>query len=674
MRGVNSSNLKLKVLIIAAVILFSTVMVSQTSAQADTPATYIIPMEDWIRNDDVGVIRLVNMLLEEEVPVMWAQEAFTAGGVTYPAGTFYFQTPFTTRLGATGAETVAWLAVEAKAQRVWRIDATTDVTFTANATQLVAPRICLFYDTTTYLNALVHYQKFQSMGFKVQLANAIDIYSKWWNASGSILSESNVFTMPGGAVHLYSFPAGKARTNGIGNITEFIKHGGGYTSTCAGTTESLMNTPYTALDLVNATYSYQWFSTTLGRGLNDYTKLIGPISLNVTVPNHPVMFGYGPTAVRPGYDRAPVYYYGGPAMYDVGTNATILATFGSPITQLDSPYVHNIWGSAAIVTAIYGEGHTVGFSPHPEWPGPTSRLYAQALYFVSRQPKASSLEPSSTIPASITADRVSAITSTVAQIKPVLEETMRVATSIVNLRVGDHYHELGIFYDSSVTTYAHDIYEQLNDIQRSALRFQYEFYKLNSLKAMVTDPTALAMIDEAQGMIESWFNLTENLPSEPHVIPSTDYTGMGPFTPFGVANEATNFTGLVSIFEYINNETITVLLPLAQNYSVRLQEYNEVKYLNQTAYTPEVNATMFQLFNNISATAIKTRTMNSFSHTLKIMQYKIDYHLLNIITIGDRTREILSFVDHALAGLVGAWSYGIVELQAYIVYPGARFL
>lgn len=670
------NNRRLLVLIIAAAMMFSMVMIPPSSAQAEAPRTYIIPMEDWVRNDDVGAIKLVNMLLEEEVPVYWAQEAFTAGGVRYPAGTFYFQTPFTTRLGVSSAETVNWLMLEAKNQRVWRIDVTTDIAFTANATQLVLPRIALFYDTSTYLNALVHYQRFQSLGFKVILANAVDIYSVWWNATGSVLSQSNVFVMPGGALHLWSFPWGSSRANGIGNITEFIRHGGGYVGVCAGTTEALIHTPYESLDIVNASYSYEWFSYDETWDPH-WRTLIGPLSMDVEAPEHPVMFGYGPTAVRPGYDQLPIYYYGGPAIRDVGQDVTVLATFGSPITQVGSPIVQNIWGSPGILTGPVDEGQFVTFSPHPEWPGPGARLYAQALYFVAGEERVSPLAPSSSLPAQITAERVTAITSTVNAIKPILEETMRTATTIVNLRAGDHYNSLGLWYDSSVMTYAHDMYVQLNDIQRAAVKFQYEYYKLGLLKSMITDPVNLALIDEAQGMIESWFYLTENLPSEPHVITTTSWAGEGPFEPFEASDEATSFDELVSIFEYVNNETNTWLLPTALNYSATLKAFEQLRQLNETAYTPEINATLWSLYLNISSSwpaGDLYRSMYTFQHTLQIMQYKIDYHLLNIITIADRTRELLSFVDHVLAGAVGAWSYAIVEFQAFVVYPGGRFL
>ncbi|MFW9837578.1 MAG: BPL-N domain-containing protein [Candidatus Thorarchaeota archaeon] len=668
---------RLQIMSLAALMLLSLILIPPSAAQAETPRTIILPMEDWIKNDDVGVIELVNQLLEEEVPVMWAQESFTAGGVTYPAGTFYFQTPFTTRLGVSSAKTVRWLKDEAKNYRVWRIDITNDVSFTANAQALVLPRITLFYDTSTYLNALVHYQRFQELGFKVVLANAVDLYSSWWNDTSNPLSHSNVFVMPGGALHLYSFPYGVTRANAIANITEFLRHGGGYIGVCAGATESLIQTPYTSLDIVNASYSYDWFDH------DEYWEphwrtLIGPISLSVEDPTNPVTFGYGPGAVRPGYEFVNIYYYGGPAIVEesLGPGVEVLGRFEAPITQLASPIVENIWGSPGILTGPVGEGQFVTFSPHPEWPGPGARIYAQALYYVADDVQGSRLSPSASLPADITAERVNSITSTVAEIKPILAETMRVATEIVNLRAGDHYFALGLWYDSTVETYAHEVYEQLNDIQRDAVHFQYEYHKLNLLKASITDPVNLALIDEAQGMIESWFYATENFASEPHQILPTSWAGEGPFMPFEASDEATSFDELVSVFEFINNETVNGLVPIAEDYLATLQELDRLVELNRTAYTSETNSTLLGFYANVSASypaGDYYKALYAFQHTSKLFQYKVDYHLLNLITIGDRTREILSFVNHVLAGSVGSWSYAIVELQAIIAHPGGRF-
>jgi glutamine amidotransferase-like uncharacterized protein len=660
---------------IVATVLFSSLFLRANfvATSAGQPTTYIIPMEDWIRNDDVNAIRLINILLQEDVPVFWALESFTVGGTTYPAGTFYVKTPFTTRLGVSSEDTMGWFMMQAKLNRVWRID-TTSESFTVNSKQLVLPRIVLFYDTTTYENALQHYLRFRSLGFKIVLANAKDLSSKSWNESGSILYGANVMVIPGGAVHFWAFPTMEDQAAAIGNITEFVKNGGGYVGVCAGTCEALSGLDYHYLDLVNASM------TTRTMDAWDWRLLQGPLYVNVVAPSNPVMFGYGPDAVRPGYGpKTTIFYLGGPAMINVGDNATILATYAGPITQQVIQSVNDTWGAAAVVAADYFDGKVVVFGPHPEYPGPVGRMYAQALYYVAKNPKPSGLEPAPTtgiMSDAAISDRVGAITSTVNQIKPTLEEATRAAAKIVNVRIGDYYNQLGIAIDEHLLSFYKEAYNQLNELQRDSVKFQYEYSKLSTLRGMVQGD-ASELVDYAQKMITNFFSLTSNLPQEPHVLAETDWTGDGPFMPFTTADEATKFEDFPHIFEYVNNETEAALYPLAQNFSVVYKQYDELNRQNQTAFTPELNQTVSDMYANITSywpAGIYYQVIYSFYHTLDIVQYKIAYHLLNMLTLADRVLEVVSYVEYALSSAVGPWNYASAEIQAFVAHPQGPFM
>jgi len=397
--------------------------------------------------------------------------------------------------------------------------------------------------------------------------------------------------------------------------------------------------------------------------------------VKVEAPDNPVMFGYGESAVRPGYGPQPtIYYYGGPALHTVGSDVTILATYGGPVTQRSTPKVSNIWGAPAIVATNYYEGKVVLFGPHPEWPGPGARMYAQALYYVASKPKSSVLEPPPTTALSEAAisDRAGAIRSTVGQIKPVLEETTRTAAEIVNFRAGDHYNPIGLWYDESLMTYCKELYTQLNDVQRYATKFQYEYSKLNILKGMVqNNPELLSLVQYSQNMISDFFNYTANLPAEGHKIEDTDWTGAGPFEAFDAIDEPTTFEQFTHIFQHVKNDTVQICLPFAENYTKRFQEYESLRIQNETAYTPEVNATLSELYLNISSSwpaGDLYKGMYTFRHPLDLLQYKIDYHLLNIITLADRTMEIVSYDEFALATAVGPWNYASAEMQAFMAH------
>jgi len=677
MNGIMKTKKTVLVLFISAVMISSMFTgIHSVLSQNEQSNTYIFPMEDWIRNDDVNTIRLINILLEEGVPVYWALAEFTVGGTTYPVGTFYIKTPFTTRHGVSSEVMMAWVMWQAKLTRVWKIDSTTE-SFSVNSKQLILPRVVLFYDQTTYENALMHYLRFRSLGFKVVLANAIDLYAKSWNESGSVLDEANVFVMPGGAVHFWSFPWGDPLAWGLGNITEFVKNGGGYIGVCAGTVEALSTTGYGELEFVDA---YMYDGVRQDMYARDWKILQGPLYINVEQPDHPVMFGYGPEAIRPGYGpQTTIYYLGGPAMYDVGLNATVLATYAAPITQEALPSVSNQWGAAAVIGADYYDGKVVLFGPHPEYPGPCARLYAQALYYVANVPKPSRLDPIGNIamPETTISELVGEIRSTVSQIKPILEETTRTASKIVNMRIGDIYHPIGIgSIDVHLLSFCKELYTQLNDIQRYAVKFQYEYSKLNVLRGMVqNDPQLVSLIEYNQAMISSFFDLIENLPLEPHVIFETHWSGIGPFPPF--TDEATKFEELVNAFNYVNNETLSVLYPCTQDFAEVVQEYDRLRVQNQTDFTPEVNATLTELFQNITSMwppGTHLKTYYTFFHTLDIVQYKIAYHIFNILTLADRTMEIISHIEFALATAVGPWNYASAEIQAFMAHPEGAFL
>ncbi len=670
---------KMLVAIVATVLVSSLFLRTNFVAlSTGQPTTYIIPMEDWIRNDDVNAIRLINMLLQEDVPVFWALESFTVGGTTYPGGTFYVKTPFTTRLGVSSEDTMGWFMMQAKLNRVWRID-TTSESFTVNSKQLVLPRIVLFYDKTTYENALQHYLRFRSLGFKIVLANAQDLCTKSWNESGSVLAGANVVVIPGGAVHFWSFPTEADLAAGVGNLTEFVKNGGGYIGVCAGTCEALSGLDYHYLDLVNASM------TSRDMWALDWRLLQGPLYVNVAAPNNPVMFGYGPDAVRPGYGtQTTIFYLGGPAMINVGANATVLATYAGPITQQVLPSVNDTWGLAAVVAADYYDGKAVLFGPHPEYPGPCGRMYAQALYYVAKNPKPSGLEPAATsgiMSDALISDRVGAIESTVNQIKPTLEEATRTAAKIVNLRIGDYYNLLGIAIDEHLLSFYKEAYNQLNELQRYSVKFQYEYSKLSTLKGMVQSDgraTALSgLVDYSQKMISDFFTLTSNLPAEPHILTETDWAGDGPFMPFTTADEAVKFEDFSHIFDYVNNETEAALYPLAQNFSVVYKQYDQLSRQNESAFTPEVNQTLSDLYANITCSwpaSIYYQVIYSFYHTLDIVQYKIAYHLLNMLTLADRVSEVISYVEYALSSAVGPWNYASADIQAFFAHPQGPFM
>lgn len=624
--------------------------------------TYIIALDaaDSFRTDDQMAIRLVNELLEQGAPVRWALEDFQADGQHFRAGTFFLQTPFQTTSGISSDTLMAWLQQQGRQYHVHPITRTHGAVH-VESKALVLPRIALFYDQSTYDNCLKHYKLFAHMGFKVTLGTANDFLPGPDDPS-SILAHSNVFVMPGGALHLWDY-SGADQTTAIANFQQFVAQGGAYIGVCAGATEALIQSPWASLSLVDANYHSEWFEYTDPTvGDWDWRALLGPVYLEVTQPHNPVMFGYGGSAVRHGHGFTPtMYYWGGPAMFNEGSSVTVLSRYLGPTSpnQTTSDKVKDIWGSAAIVTTDYGSGKVVLFGPHPEWPDPDGyvqdgRMYAQALYYVASQPRPSPLPPGSAEPPrTIAAERVRAITETVSQAGPVLADITEMATTLDTLQIGGTYHPLGLWHGKTVLVYAQALQEQMNGLAHDALMFSHEYRRLEMLKSSAChDPQALRLIKSSQSTIEQFFAFAENLPPEPHVIAQTDWTGDGPFQPYPVEMEAKAFPDLLWAVAYVQQELRDFDLPIATAYQTTLAGYDALRAQYLANPTPGNKQAMDESYLAISSSwpaGPMYRGMYTLKHTLDVMQYKIDTHLLNLLTRAQVAKERLSVSGYALA-------------------------
>ena len=285
--NVKRSSMRIAFLLVLSVVLTALVW-SGASLAAPTglTKTYIISLDKTgpysSQVDEKAALKLVNQLLEQGAPVQWALEGFQAGGRSYPAGTFFLETPFQTPNGISSEVVVSWLDAQGRRTGVYPIRQTSGA-IEVESKALVLPRICLFYDQTTYENCLKHYQLFTSMGFDVTLATAGELLVSVDDPS-SVLARSNVFVMPGGAMHLWAFPYDD-QAKAVENIQKFVKAGGGYVGVCAGASEALAQTPYTNLGLVDANYHSEWFDyADPAAGDWDWRALIGPVNLKVTDP------------------------------------------------------------------------------------------------------------------------------------------------------------------------------------------------------------------------------------------------------------------------------------------------------------------------------------------------------------------------------------------------------
>jgi len=90
-----------------------------------------------------------------------------------------------------------------------------------------------------------------------------------------------------------------------------------------------------------------------------------------------------------------------------------------------------------------------------------------------------------------------------------------------------------------------------------------------------------------------------------------------------------------------------------------------------------VNATLANLFETLSTqypAGAMIKTYYTLFHTLDIVQYKISYHIFNLLTLADRVSEVISYVEYDLSSGVGPWSYASAEIQAFFAHPQGPFM
>ena len=61
--------------------------------------------------------------------------------------------------------------------------------------------------------------------------------------------------------------------------------------------------------------------------------------------------------------------------------------------------------------------------------------------------------------------------------------------------------------------------------------------------------------------------------------------------------------------------------------------------------------------------------MYGLEHTLTIMQYKADNHMLNLMTIAHQAEEAISLANYVAAEQAGSWAYAMKTVKAFFANP-----
>jgi len=681
-----------------------------------SPKNYVIPLGNVVMVDDIGAINLVNRLMELGVPVYQAQTAFSVDGQSCAAGDFIIPGDLGGTADGISVESKrAYFNTQAVSLRVWQVIRTDSELSGVSKRKLVLPRVVIPFGRFGYINNIWHYLSLKKLGFKVVLANPTEI------ENGTIFNSCNVMVLPGSSSGLGEQPA---EGPGIQNIRNFVRNGGGIVGTCAGGTQLSMSS-WAKVHVMDGIilgghfegdpcppehlndYDY-WY---LGESDGEFWWKMntGPQMLNVTRPDHPTMFGLGPGATRFGYQYPQVFYFGGDTLEDLTANETVVATFKEPTSQntnnpLEEKYSHRFYGEydnwgyrhGAVIVSTYGSGRCVYWGPHPECAGmygdaTNLRVWSNAIYWAAQNEKPL-IEAErhirymeqpvvANLPSNIESSSVDLVIRSVDALKVETDRAIRAASETCQFVPNDQYLVMGAYAVSphDYLEWMQNMYRLENELRRTAINFQYEYDKLNLLKGVgQNNPALLALVNDAQAKIVTFFNMTINLdlrPTDPKIsliasfndpITKVNYT-------FPECPDPTTVEDLVQPMGAVADEIEMLMAPHQKDMSILLGKLQEASRNYDETLDPTYKEQIANLTSQLKSSYRDYGVGPSGKpHPYDVLQFRIGYHLFNLCQWADRTREAIQYLNSIFATAYPL-DHVNAELMAFLSHPAGPF-
>lgn len=356
---------------------------------------YVIPLEKNLDPEYIfnAIKKLVNNMLELGVDVWWLQKRLRGEKKVYQKGDFVITLKSGEKNGNEILINHFLKTAEELGITVYPDAGLNESNLITAAKKIVKPVIAAYYGNGTTDGAIWFIQALEKMGFDIGIVTEKDILD------GALKLENyNVLILGSGME--YCSHLGK---EGCKKIAEFVHDGGGYIGHCGGSVAAVKGYPKSSssswLELADVSLELE----ETGNLLSSYAS--GPVIYNITMPEHPVMFGYE--------GKVPLVYWWGPIFSsEVGKNVSVIATISAPSPDIQMPHpeitritgvtpsikeLNHSPGKPAILAANYGRGKIVLASPHPESPDSerSYRLVANEVFFVTsfsdspKQPKPS---------------------------------------------------------------------------------------------------------------------------------------------------------------------------------------------------------------------------------------------------------------------------------------------
>ncbi|GEM_PF-2991137 len=361
-------NFEIKAIAIALIVLLAVLHVPQALSQ-EAPLAYIVRVneENW-----VNAHQLVNLLLRAGIPVYWVAEEFTYEGAVVSEGDFII--PIATLplkaapISIEVNELVTFLAGELNIELV-RVTEEVDVMVYA----LKPLRIAIYAGHAALPTPYV--ELFSTLGFLMEYVDDNDIRA-------GVLENYDLLVVPGdGSTGILS----TLGADGGEKVEEFVRNGGGYVSSCAGSWAATIG----ALGW-DVSYNLQIINAKLWNvieGEGKFKKLYPGIGVAVfrnINPEHPVMWGI-PETFEMVWWQGPIFEVVSGVLPHasradglvVNWNFTKYFTAAEYYTNLElqkekgligtTVYNATIQGKPVVVSGTYGLGKVVLFGPHPEF-------------------------------------------------------------------------------------------------------------------------------------------------------------------------------------------------------------------------------------------------------------------------------------------------------------------